>query len=170
MKDDRRALDELSRRLWDERHIVTHLLYKLTVTRLLLAADERRFVPDALREVEEAVSELRAGELRRDEALRHLAGLWTTEPSSLTLGELARRSPPPFDHTFAEHLTAFRELAAEIDRTARENRVLAQSDLHVVADQLDQLAGPATPTVATYSATGQLEAGAGVGGRLREVL
>jgi hypothetical protein len=170
MKDDRRALEQLSRRLWDERHIVTHLLYKLTVTRLLLAADERRFVPDALQEVESAVEGLRAAEIERDEALRQLAALWTTEPTGLTLGELARRSPPPFDHTFAEHLGAFRELAGEIDRTARENRSLARSDLQVVADQLDQLAGPATPTVATYGATGQLEPAVGVGGRLREVL
>jgi hypothetical protein len=172
MKDDRRALDELSRRLWDERQVVTHLLFKLTVTRLLLAADERRFVPDALDEVEQAVDLLRAGELAREQALRELAGLWTTDPDRLTLVELARRSPPPFDHTFADHLAAFRELAGEVERTAKENRVLARSDLHLVAGQLDRLTDtPSTvPTATTYDATGQLDATTGVGGRLREVL
>jgi hypothetical protein len=171
MRDDRRALDELSRRLWDERQIVVHLLFKLTVTRLLLAADERRFVPTALEEVEQAVDLLRDGELAREQALRELAGLWTTDPAELTLVELARRSPPPFDHTFADHLAAFRELAGEIERTAKENRILARSDLHLVAGQLDRLThAPAPANASTYDATGQLDAKGGVGGRLREVL
>lgn len=170
MRRDRRALEELSRRLWEERQVVTHLLFKLTVTRLLLAADERRFVPRALEEVEVAVEALRQGEYRRDEALRNLAALWSYDPVGLTLGELARRSPPPFDHTFAEHAVAFRDLAAEIDQVARENRVLAAGDLHIVAGQLDQLSGPQVPVASTYDASGQLDAAGPVGARLREVL
>lgn len=149
--------------------MVTHLLFKLTVTRLLLAADERRFVPQALEEVELAVEALREGEYRRDEALRALASLWSYDPVALTLGELARRSPPPFDHTFAEHAVAFRTLAGEIDQVARENRVLANGDLQVVAGQLDQLSGPQVPVASTYDAFGQLDANGGVGARLREV-
>ncbi|MFA9446401.1 flagellar export chaperone FlgN [Egicoccus sp. AB-alg6-2] len=170
MRRDRRALEELSRRLWEERQVVNHLLFKLTVTRLLLAADERRFVAQSLEEVELAVEALRQGEYRRDEALRALAALWVYDPEALTLGELARRSPPPFDHTFAEHAVAFRTLAAEVEQVARENRVLAQSDLHIVAGQLDQLSGPQVPVASTYDASGQLDAAAGVGARLREVL
>ncbi|MEX2504211.1 MAG: flagellar export chaperone FlgN [Egicoccus sp.] len=170
MRQERRALEELSRRLWEERQVVTHLLFKLTVTRLLLAADERRFVPNALEEVETAVEALRQGEYRRDEALRTLAALWTYDPVELTLGELARRSPSPFDHTFAEHAVAFRNLAAEIEQVARENRVLANGDLQVVAGQLDQLSGPQVPVASTYDASGHLDANGGVGARLREVL
>lgn len=150
--------------------MVEHLLYRLTVTRLLLAADERRFVPQALQEVEVAVEALRQDEYVRDEALRVLASLWSIDPVMLTLGELARRSPPPFDHTFAEHAVAFRNLAGEIDQVARENRVLAQGDLQVVAGQLDQLSGPQVPVASTYDASGQLDASVGVGARLREVL
>lgn len=170
MRDDRHALEELARRLSDERQVVTFLLYKLTVTNLMLAADERRFVSQALEEVEEAVELLREGELRRDEALRQLAALWTTDPAVLTLAELARRSPPPYDHVFSDHLAAFRELAAEVERTAGANRVLARSDLTMVASQLDQLTGAATRSATTYDAHGQLDANSGVGGRLREVL
>ena len=169
MRRDRRALDELSRRLWDERQVVNHLLFKLTVTRLLLAADERRFVPESLEEVERAVEALRQGEYARDAALRELASLWAYDPIELTLGELARRSPPPFDHTFAEHAVAFRDLAGEIEQVARENRVLANGDLQVVAGQLDQLSGPQVPVASTYDASGQIDASAGVGARLREV-
>lgn len=170
MKDDQRALEDLAHRLGDERQIVTFLLYKLTVTHLMLAADERRFVPEALEEVEEAVSLLREGELRRDAALRGLAALWTTDPEELTLADLARRAPPPFDHVFADHLAAFRELAAEIERTAGANRALARSDLSVVTDQLDQLTGTARTVPTTYDAHGQIDANGAVGGRLREVL
>jgi hypothetical protein len=169
MKRDRRALETLSRRLWEERQVVEHLLFKLTVTRLLLAADERRFVPQALEEVESAVEALRRGEYERDEALRELAAHWSYDPHELSLQVLARLAPPPFDHTFAEHAIAFRDLAAEIDQVAKENRMLAYGDLQVVAGQLDQLSGPEVPTTATYDASGQLGGTGAVGARLREV-
>lgn len=162
-------LEQLARRLWDERQVVTVLLYKLTVTRLLLAADERRFVPDAVREVDHAVHLLRVGEDARDEAVRELAGRWRIDPEDLTLERLAATAPAPFDHLFADHLTAFRTLAAEIEGAARENRALARSDLGAVSEQLDLLTGArSTPT--TYDAHGQLGASGPVGARLREVL
>jgi hypothetical protein len=166
---DHALLDRLAQRLWDERHVVTVLLYKLTVTRLLLAADERRFVAEALREVENAVELLRLGEQARDTALRDLAGAWRMDPADLSLDELVRRAPEPYRHTFREHLTAFRSLASEIEGAARENRLLARSDLSAVTDQLDQLTG-ATATTSTYDASGQLDPATPVGGRLREAL
>lgn len=170
MDKDRRALQELARRLGDERQIVTFLLYKLTVTNLMLAADEQRFVPEALREVEEAVDRLREGELERDEALRQLAAAWGADPAELTLAELVRRSPPAYSHVFADHLAAFRELAGEIDRITGANRGLARSTLSAVTGQLDQLTGAATSSPTTYDAHGQVDAAGPVGGRLREVL
>lgn len=166
---DNALLDRLAQRLWDERHVVTVLLYKLTVTRLLLAADERRFVADALREVEHAVELLRLGEQARDTALRDLAGAWRLDPDELSLDELVRIAPEPYAHTFQDHLTAFRTLAAEIEGAARENRVLARSDLSAVTEQLDLLTG-ASSSPTTYDAHGQLDPSTPVGGRLREVL
>lgn len=164
-----RLLERLAQKLWDERHIVTVLLYRLTVTRLLLAADERRFLPDAVREVDDAVAMLRAGEDARDDVLRDLAAAWQVDPAELTLDRLSRQAPPPYDHTFGEHLTAFRTLTAEIEGATRENRTLARTDLGSVQEQLDLLTGtPAGPT--TYDARGRVDAGGPVGGRLREVL
>jgi len=164
------ALEELSRRLWDERRVVTYLLFKLTVTKLLLAADERRFVPDALKEVDRTVELLRDGEHQRDDAVRELAGLWRVLPEDLTLRELARRSPPPFDHVFEEHRVAFDGLSAEIDQVAGENRALARSDLGAVQGTLDQLTGATDNVVDTYDARGQVDHRRRVGDRIREVL
>lgn len=162
-------LERLAQRLWDERHTVTVLLYKLTVTRLLLANDERRFLPDAVREVDEAVAELRAGELARDDTLRDLAAAWQVDPAELTLERLSRDAPAPYDHLFSEHLSAFRTLTAEIEGAARENRTLARSDLGSLQVQLDLLTGADTsPT--TYDASGRVDATGAVGARLREVL
>jgi hypothetical protein len=59
---DQALVDRLAQRLWDEGHVVTVLLYELTLTRLLLAADERRFVADARREVAQ-IGRLRDGSL-----------------------------------------------------------------------------------------------------------
>lgn len=168
--DDQPALEELTDRLWDERRIVMYLLYKLTVTRLLLAADDRRFVPEALEEVERTVELLRQGEQHRDAAVRRLAGLWQIAPVELTLEELTHRSPPPYDHTFREHLDAFRELAGEIEAVARENRSLAMSQLDHVSSTIEQLTGVERPKPATYDASGRLDGSSAVGGHLREVL
>ena len=156
--------------MWDEREVVTHLLYRLTVTRLLLAADERRFIADALDEVEHAVGLLRQGEFARDHALRDLAEQWQVDPRELSLAELARLSPPPFDHTFAEHRDAFQHLAAEIEEVAGDNRALANSELDEVRGTIDLLTGHDRTTTATYDAHGQLDTSSNVGGVLREVL
>lgn len=171
MDDDVVTLEELSHRLWDERRIVTYLLFKLTVTRLLLAADERRFLPDALREVDRTVELLREGEEQRETALRELAARWRVSPASLPLDELARLAPPPYDHTFADHHAAFRELAEEIEEVARTNRMLARSGLDDVTGTLELLTGTDRgATATTYDAQGQLGAAPAVGGHLREVL
>ncbi|MFP4634403.1 MAG: flagellar export chaperone FlgN [Nitriliruptoraceae bacterium] len=170
MDRDHAHLAELGHRLWDEREVVTHLLYRLTVSKLLLAADERRFVADAFDEVEQAVARLRENELARDRAVRDLAERWQVDPQQLTLAELARRSPPPFDHTFSEHRDAFQRLAAEIEDLAGQNRALAANELDAVRGTIDLLTGEDRSTTATYDAHGQLDTAERVGSVLREVL
>lgn len=168
--DEQPALEELARRLWDERRIVNYLLFKLTVTKLLLAADERRFVPDALKEVDRTVELLHDGERRRDEAVRALAAQWQLAPDELTLRELAHRAPPPYDHAFGDHLVAFDELAREIEQVARANRALARSELGAVAMTLDQLTGNDHAATTTYDEHGRVGSTSPADGRLREVL
>lgn len=168
--DDQPVLDELSRRLWDERRIVTYLLFKLTVTKLLLAADDRRFVPDALSEVERTVELLRDGEERRESALRDVAGRWQVAAGTLSLDMLAAEAPAPYDDIFREHRDAFRELAEEIEAVARANRELAASEFEHLNTTIEELTGVPRSEPATYDASGRLDPTSRVGGHLRKVL
>jgi hypothetical protein len=162
MTDDRAALDELAARLWDERRIVTFLLYRLTVSRLLLAADERRFITQARREVDQTVGLLLRGELRRNEAVRALAERWQVAPDEVSLPVVAAQAPPPFDHTFTEHLAAFRELAAELAAVPREDRSLTRVGLDHLADSIEQLTGLEPASEADTAAVGNRVASANV--------
>lgn len=170
MDAERAALERLAERLWDERRIVTLLLYRLTVSRLLLAADERRFAPEALREVDQAVELLREGELERDLALRDLAEVWQVSPEGLLLPELVARAPEPYAMSFRDHLDAFQQLAEEIDAVTAENRTLANTQLDHVSDSIDALTGVPRERNVTYDAQGRLEGAGAVGGRLRRAL
>lgn len=171
MEPVRAALESLATRLWDERRLLMLLLYRLTVARLLLSADERRFVPDALREVDRTVELLRDEELRRDEAVRGLAAQWQLPPESVTLPEIVRRSPPPYDHTFGEHLQAFQHLAEEIETISHQNRVLAHAAMQDLSETIGHLTGDPAGTGATYDASGRYGAAtSAVGGRVREAL
>lgn len=145
MSDDGAALEEVATRLWDERRSVTSVLYKLTVSRLLLAAGEQRFAQDALEEADAAVGLLPDGALRRNEAVRELAERWRVSPDELSLPVLAAEAPAPFDHTFAEHLAAFRGFSAQIESVSRESRALAPARLDHLTDSIGRLTGGELP-------------------------
>lgn len=170
MTRDDTTLEALAQHLWDEREVVTYLLYRLTVTKLLLAADERRFLSDALREVDDTIERLRHKELRRDQTLRDVADGWQADPASLTLRDLARLAPAPYDLIFREHLRAFHDLAAEIEQVADANRALAHHQLDEVRATIDLITGAPQEGARTYDAHGQIDGDARVGGHLRKAL
>ena len=146
-------LHALADTLWAERHLVELLLFKLTTAKLLLADDERRFVTLALDEVGRVVDSLHEAEQRREAAVAAVAAEWGVATEELTLGELARRAPEPLRTVFADHATAFLDLAAEIEETASTNRRLATATLGQVHASLDALTGDASVT--TYTADGR---------------
>jgi hypothetical protein len=149
----RPVLERLADTLWAERHVVELLLYKLTAARLFLAADERRFVPVALDEVERVVGLLRDAEQRRTDAIAEAAEVLGVPVEGLTLTELAAASPEPLRSVFADHRKGFLSLAAEIEETAATNRRLATAALSSVREALDTLTGP--PMTTTYTAAGR---------------
>ncbi len=146
-------LELLAETLWAERHVVELLLYKLTSARLILAADERRYVALALDEVERCVDLLRGAEDRRSEAIAAVAQAFGLMPEQVTLSELATSAPEPLRTVFADHQSSFREMAAEIEETAGTNRQLAGAALSSVQQALDSLAAPAFTS--TYTAQGR---------------
>jgi hypothetical protein len=135
--DDRRELEALAETLWAERHVVEYLLFKLVTAKLVLGADERRFVKPALDEVSRVTGALRQADL--------------------TLVELAARAGQPMQSVFLDHRDGFRALAEQIEETTAANRQLAAGALASVSETLDGLTGPAMAT--TYTASGRTETG-----------
>lgn len=157
MSDDVPAhvLEGLADTLWQERHMVEALLYRMVTAKLLLAADEHRFVSAAMDEVEHVVDQLRDAEHDRLAALVEVANRMEVPVEDLTLAEIARRAPAAMRMVFDDHRTAFLDLTAEIEQTADANRQLASSALGRLQRSLDALsgAGPAS----TYNAAGQAD-------------
>lgn len=149
-------LEALADTLWTERHLVELLLYRLSVAKHVLAADDRRFVALAVGEVETAIDRLRDAELQREEAIAALARRWDAAPDALTLAEIAEGCDEPLATVFADHRDGFRQLADEIEATAAENRRLASAGLQSVRNALDVLthdrSGTYTPSGVTDAA------------------
>lgn len=134
-----RVFEDLADTLWHERHTAERLLYRMTTAKLLLAADEHRFVSAAMDEVEHVVGSLRGAEARRLAALAEVSDRFSVPLDDLTLAELARRAPAAMRMVFEDHRRAFLELSAEIEETADANRQLASSGLRRVRRSLDAL-------------------------------
>lgn len=151
--DRTRGLESLADTLWAERHVVEFLLFKLVAAKLILAADERRFVTPALGEVERVLQALREAELQRAATVAGLAADWGVDTDELTLAELASNAPEPMRSVFRDHQEAFLALAREVDETAAANRRLATAALDHVQQALDALTGPQQGH--TYTADGR---------------
>jgi hypothetical protein len=149
------SLQTLLDTLWAERQVVEFLLFKLITAKLLLTADERRFVASALDEVDRVVDALREAELRRSIAVAAVARQWHVPEQELTLKCLARRAPEPWREVFVEHERAFSELAAEIDDATDANRTLAAGGLHRIRETMDIVTG--VQPLGTYDAAGRAQ-------------
>lgn len=135
------VLEGLADTLWKQRHMVESLLYRMVVAKLLLAADEHRFVAAAIDEVEDVVDALRHAEQDRLDALLAVADRLQVPVEDLTLAEVARLAPASMRSVFTDHRDAFLALTTEIEQTAEANRRLASSALARLQRSLDALAG-----------------------------
>ncbi len=152
------GLQALADTLWSERQVVEFLLFKLTTAKLLLAADERRFVALALDEVERVVMALREAELQRSLTVERVAASMGRSSDELTLSALASTAPEPWREVFREHRDAFRALAEEIEEATAANRRLATAGLGRIHETMDLLTGHSPQ--ATYDAFGRARAAA----------
>ncbi len=164
----RAGMETLADTLSAERRLVELLLYRLMAARLFLAADERRFVPLALEEVEHVVAALRDAESQRLSATAAIADLFGLDVDKVTLAELADHAPEPLKAVFADHLRGFGELALEVEETAATNRRLATAALSSLQESLANLRGAGAG--ATYNADGRHQVAAPGAVRLDQVL
>lgn len=150
-------LKSVQDRLWTERHLLDFLLFKLTAAKLILAADDRRFMSPALAEVEHVIEKLRLAEIERSISVSKLAEEWGVSADALTLAELAERAEEPYGTIFTDHRTALLKVGAEIEEVALENRRLASSSLTDIQENIDLLMGK--PAEATYNDKGRRRLG-----------
>ncbi|GEM_PF-4872220 len=122
--DDLTALEQLDRRLNDERHVVACVLFKLTVT-TLVPANHPRLAAEARSEVSHAIGMLRSLVLGRGLALRDTAEHWQLSPDALSFGALAERTPAPYSVMLREHAQAFESLAEQMEAIVHAHAELA---------------------------------------------
>ena len=136
-----RELSEFCGVLWGEREILERVLFRVVEQQLILKSGQARWLALASGEVESAINELRGSEVMRHAESDALAGRLGL-PDGARLAELAAVATEPWRSILLEHLTALRELAAEIDAVTEQNRVLLAAGARVVRESLLTYADP----------------------------
>ena len=146
-------MSRLADLLWYERQLMEFLLFKLVSANLMLNADERRFVPPAMAEVEKVIDEIRRIESSRDGAVHEIAVALGVQPEQVSLAYLVDHAPPKLRAVFEDHRTGFMELTAEIENVTKENRRLATIGLSGIRGAFSLL--EPNEGKATYDASGK---------------
>ena len=122
------GLSEVSTILWQERHLLELLVFKLEEQQLLLAAGRTRWLAMAADELDAVMEDLRHVELLRAiEVDATAAALGIAAGPSLAA--LAAAAPDPWDDLLAQHRTALLLLAEEVrDRSALNCDLLGRGE------------------------------------------
>jgi hypothetical protein len=152
------GLEEVSSILWRERNLLDLLHFKLEEERLVAAAGLSPWLPQAAREVEIVLAELRQIEGPRSGALDAAAAELGLQPGR-ALGEVAAAAPPPWAGLLEQHRQAIRAATSAIGPLERLHRDLlgrateavlawlAAADGAVPDDPAGQPAGARGPTL-----------------------
>lgn len=147
-------LKALSDILWRERELLEHLLFKLEVEQLLLSSGRTARLPLATQEVEDVLAAIRDAELGRSVEVAGAAAALDL-PEDVSLLELAKAAPVPWDGILLEHRKEFARLTSEISDLAKSNQDLlasshraTQETLMSIQDSI-QTYGPNGGTVTT---------------------
>jgi hypothetical protein len=144
------SIEQLSNILFRERDLLELLLYKLHVEQLLVSSGRSRWLPNAVREVEAVLDEIRRTELiRAMEAEKVAQNLGLASLPSLKA--LAAACDEPWRTHFTDHLQAFLSLTAEITELTTANKELLASGQRATRDALLSLSVGGQ----TYSPTGE---------------
>lgn len=129
------GLHEVSTALWQERHLLEMLLFKLEEEHLLLSGGRTRWLARATNEVEVVLERIREAELVRAMEVEHVAPSLRLAPGP-TLSELVGAVSSPWDTMFRDHRDAFVELTAEIAQMAASNKDLVARGHRALQDVL----------------------------------
>lgn len=123
------GLAALTRVLWAHRLRAEALLYRLSVARLLLLADNRAHAARALAEAGDAATALRQAEGDRVREVCTFAATRSLPPDQVTLPWLAGAVPATWTAVFADHLAALCRLIRDIEHTAGHDLMLVEQGL-----------------------------------------
>lgn len=132
-------LARLEQTLGHERELLESLLYRLVAAKQILAANEARFVPRALQEVQDAMEDIREAEAMRSKAVDALAAEWGVPAGRLTLGWLASEGPESARPRLQDLRYAFMDLTKEVEQLTQENQRLASANLESIRGTLNML-------------------------------
>lgn len=108
------SANELSALLWKERELLELLQFKLEEEQLLLVSGKSRWIGMATREVESVLEKVHAAGLARSVEAASVSEAWGL-PTDAPLADIAAHAPQgPWTDILAAHLTALREITAEI--------------------------------------------------------
>jgi FlgN protein len=144
------AYTAVSNALWVQRETLQTLLYRLVCEKLVLISGSTRWLPQADDQVRDAVEQLRGGELMRAAEVEELTRILVL-PADASLAEIAAASPEPWNTLFADHRTALRTLAFEVQAVAEENQHLLDAGSKAVAETLAEISN----VVTSYDAAGR---------------
>ena len=127
-------MEELAEVLRQERHHLEVLLYRLTLTRLLLQAREVRFLRWSSQEVERARQRTREIDLLRAANVQ-LLGVRGLHGQAPTLRQLASLAGVPWAGILRDHHDAMGALVAEIEVAAHQAAELARDGIEAQYEQ-----------------------------------
>lgn len=150
--DDR---DELSRRLWTLREMMSQLLFALEVQQLILTNDRLRWLPMITDTVENVVDMIRVAEAERIVVSQRVARSYgLTEDASLA--ELAHVAPDPHGEIWRQSRIHLLAIQAEIDEFTKENQTLNRRGMGATSAVVRQLDGESSATYDPHGAVARL--------------
>lgn len=142
-------LKALSDILWRERELLEHLLFKLEVEQLLITSGRTTRLPIATQEVEDVLAAIREAELGRTVEVA-TAATFLGLPEDVSLLDLAKAAPVPWDGILLEHRKQFARLTSEISDLAKSNQELLAGSHRATQETLMSIQN----SIQTYGPTG----------------
>lgn len=150
--DDR---DELSRRLWKLRELMSELLCALEIQQLVLTNNRLRWLGTISERVESVVDEIRSAEAERiviSQRVAHSYGLG----DEASLAELVQVAEEPHREIWRQSRLHLLAIQAEIDAFTRENQELNRHGMGSTTAVIRHLQGEGAETYDPHGATERL--------------